>query len=291
MRIQHSISVIIRCLLTVLLVTVTAVIAVKNESTLRGPDFFIMGAQKAGTTATRNNLRLHPNIFLHPWELHWFDNNRRGSIQQYLRDKFSSKSIRSDQLIGDDTPIYMYYPNAIYDIYKHFPNSKLIFCLRDPVERLYSQFMMNKFDRTRDHRHFTIGRNESFESLIEKDIARMGSRFPGKGDYLRRGIYVEQLERASSLFPRNQIHLICSEEIRRTLDYNNTFRFLGVPPMQVKAQLSYVGAKREPMRDETRSLLNRYYAPWNKLLLRWLKVGDSDHQKFTQCVNNWEGLN
>lgn len=291
MYILYSISVVFKFIVTIFLAAIIVIIASKNDSALRGPDFFIMGAQKAGTTATRTNLRLHPNIFLHPWELHWFDNHHRGSIQQYLRDKFSSNSIRSDQLIGDDTPIYMYYPNAVYDIYKHFPNSKLIFCLRDPVERLYSQFMMNKFDRTRDHRQYTIGRNESFESLIEKDMSRMGSRFPGKGDYLRRGIYVEQLERASSLFLRNQIHLICSEEIRRTLNYNDTFRFLGVPPMQVKAQLSYVSAKKEVMRDETRSLLSRFYAPWNKLLLRWLKVGNSDHRNFMKCVQNWEGMN
>ncbi len=67
------------------------------------PNFFIVGAAKAGTTSLWKLLKKHPNIFMPEDELYkepaFFSDIRPMSFQQYL-DIFSSAS-SSDLLIGE----------------------------------------------------------------------------------------------------------------------------------------------------------------------------------------------
>ena len=146
------------------------------------PDFLCVGAQKAGTSWLYRQLEPHPDFWMPPMkELHYLDNlnrtkrihgPRRGDERdasfvdsmQNLRDRsyldldsygrlFQHKGAC---LSGDISPAYSTLNDEIIErVVNHFPNLKVVFLARDPVERAWSQLsmgvrlgMINKFDAT-----------------------------------------------------------------------------------------------------------------------------------------------
>ncbi|MGZ8918140.1 MAG: sulfotransferase family protein [Methylobacter sp.] len=108
------------------------------------PNFMIIGAQKAGTTALYEYLSRHPQI--QPTkvkELHYFNCEARykNGIEFY-RSFFQLDT--ESKLLFDASPGYLNNANAPKRIYAHNPNVKIIILLRDPVERAYSAWNMYK---------------------------------------------------------------------------------------------------------------------------------------------------
>jgi hypothetical protein len=101
---------------------------------------------------------------------------------------------------------------------------RLIFVLRDPVARAYSQWEM-EFSRGSE--------TESFERAIELEqmfIANNPNRQHRVRSYLSRGYYGLQVRRFLQYFDRNQILLLRNEELldhhEKSLDL--VCRFLGI---------------------------------------------------------------
>ena len=133
------------------------------------PDFLCVGAQKAGTSWLYRQLADHPDFWMPPVkELHYFDELSRipsvaSARARDERDRRFLESIKrlSERshidlegyarlfeakgllLSGDITPAYsMLHDEVIERIVSHFPNLKVIFLARDPVERAWSQLSM-----------------------------------------------------------------------------------------------------------------------------------------------------
>ena len=139
------------------------------------PDFFCIGAQKAGTGWLYEQLRSHPDFWMPPLkELHYFDRLWR-SERKAERTQVARKDTRDERdirfleameslsahaeidlkgytqlfapkgalLSGDITPGYSLLQDEIIDrIVRHFPTLKVIFLARDPVERAWSHLSM-----------------------------------------------------------------------------------------------------------------------------------------------------
>ncbi len=123
----------------------------------RLPDFLLVGAPKAGTTALHGALAGHPDLFLSgvkepkyylcgdspppayrgPGDAH---SNREWiwQRQRYL-DLFAGAG--DDQQAGESTPFYLYHRDARRRIAADLPRAKLVTVLRDPVDRAYSNWM------------------------------------------------------------------------------------------------------------------------------------------------------
>jgi Sulfotransferase family len=133
------------------------------------PDFLCVGAQKGGTTWLYWQLDSHPDFWMPPVkELHYFDKlcrtNRitppRCADKRDVRFLESIKSLsarpsidlenygrlfqpKGPLLSGDVTPAYsMLDDEIIRQITTYFPDLKVIFLARDPVERAWSQLSM-----------------------------------------------------------------------------------------------------------------------------------------------------
>jgi len=134
-----------------------------------GPDFLCVGAHKAGTTWLYQQLDSHPDFWMPPVkELHYFD--QLGRVQratdprcrderdrQFL-EKLKSLSAepgvdlenygrlfeaKASLLSGDISPNYSTLnEEVIRQLVGYFPNLKVIFLARDPVERLWSHLSM-----------------------------------------------------------------------------------------------------------------------------------------------------
>lgn len=107
-------------------------------------NFIIAGTQKGGTTALSAFLNQHPQIsFAQVKEVHFFDTDYlfKAPPPPYhiYHRHFKNKS---GCIFGEATPIYMYWNPAIKRIKDYNPDMKLIFILRNPIERAYSHYIM-----------------------------------------------------------------------------------------------------------------------------------------------------
>lgn len=173
--------------------------------------FLIGGVQKGGTTALDDYLREHPALQMSsPKEAHFFDNEEIDwrSPDYSIYDRFFPTN--DDRIRGEATPIYIYWPNSLERIQRYRPDMKLILVFRDPVQRAWSHWRM-EHDRGWDR--------EPFAWCIREGRARVGTDETAPGhhrifSYVERGFYGQQLERVLGLFPREQLLLLRSEDLR-----------------------------------------------------------------------------
>lgn len=107
------------------------------------PDFICIGAQKAGTTWLMENLNQHPNIVLpqmYPhYDIHYFDININKPFAWYC-SHFKDKGLKRT---GESTPAYATLPKEkLHLIRDLLPDLKIIYILRNPIERAWSHAKM-----------------------------------------------------------------------------------------------------------------------------------------------------
>src|SRR6266478_3235889 len=135
-------------------------------------NFIIGGTQKGGTSALDSFLRQHPEIGMPATkkELHYFDREenftKRPDYKKY-HARFQPES--RHRVIGEATPIYMYWNSAPYRIWNYNLEMKWILVLRNPVERAYSAWNMET----------KRGKEKlSFAEAIEKEPERCREALP-----------------------------------------------------------------------------------------------------------------
>ena len=178
------------------------------------PDFLGIGAQKAGTTWLWENLRRHPEIFLpDKKELHYFDNKFDQSLRYYTH-RFEEARGR---IKGEITPAYGILPRDRIDFIRAImPRVRLIFLMRDPVERAWSQAVMD----------LVVRRGRAFHEVSESEFLA----FLESERSVSRGLYCRMLDNWLSLFPSEQLYVGFFEDIReRPREFmSELFAHLGV---------------------------------------------------------------
>ena len=189
------------------------------------PNFIICGAEKAGTTALFNFLREHPEIGVSAEkELHFFSNNYEKGVKWY-EGKF--KHAERKKAIGEASPSYMYDPEVPKRIKERLPDVKLIFILRHPVDRAYSQYW---------HEVNRSGReNLSFEEAIKRALeADRTGKAEGMDairlSYLIHGRYAEHIERFRRFFSDDRILILIHRDLKEKPEevMRDVFEFLRV---------------------------------------------------------------
>lgn len=194
-------------------------------------DFVGIGVQRAATTWIAECLREHPEVCLaSPKEIEFFDRNYEQGLDWYQRHFFKKQSHR---VFGEFTSTYIYSPQTAQRIKEHFPDAKLIVCLREPISRLISH-LPNKADINQDD--FLA----KHQDLIEK------------------GLYFKRLQPFLDAFPIENILILIYEDIQQNPQQfiRRIYRFLGVEESFIS---SSVGKRINPKRT--------YKAPFLKKLL------------------------
>ena len=141
-----------RCVLALATACFVSVPIYVSLRTRKRVDFFIVGAQKAGTSALWTYLAEHPAVFLSKEkELHFFDDDARflltnpvAIIIRVLQYHTCFGGLRHGaKVIGEATPIYCWWRGALERIAAYNPKAKIIMLMRDPVSRAYSHWNMN----------------------------------------------------------------------------------------------------------------------------------------------------
>lgn len=177
-------------------------------------NFLIGGAQKGGTTTLDSCLRAHPSVGMAKQkEVYFFDNDARfRGVTEVDYDAYHSAFSPefSGRLLGEATPIYMYWYAAPRRVWEYNPAMKWILVLRNPIERAYS--------------HWNMERSRGTESLpffeaIKCERERCREALPVQHriySYVDRGFYVEQIWRIWNYFPVEQTLFLKSEDLRDT---------------------------------------------------------------------------
>lgn len=177
------------------------------------PDFIIIGAMKAGTTSLHYYLSQHPQLAMsNPKELNFFIQERNWEKGQVW---YESHFTRTGVLQGESSPNYTGYPNfkrVPENMHSIVPDAKLIYVLRDPIERIISHYI-----------HLVSEGRETrpFKRAMLEDAPMQ---------YVLRSRYHLQLQLFLPLYPRGQILLTTSEKLaaKREETLGEIFRFLGV---------------------------------------------------------------
>jgi hypothetical protein len=196
------------------------------------PDFLILGAQKAGTTALYAYLRWHPEITGPSFKEVSFFDRHYAKGERWYRAHMPVRRRRS--LVGEASPSYLFHPLAPQRIAGMLPDARLIAILRNPVDRAFSHYQ----------HEVALGREPlSFEDAVDREGERMRGelermlRDPSyfsvawwNYTYLARGRYAEQLERWFASFPREQLLVLFTEELAAdtAATYRRVLEFLGV---------------------------------------------------------------
>lgn len=188
-------------------------------------NFFIVGAQKAGTTALHKFLSTHSKLALSTKkELHFFDNEKINWTKPDYR-KLEAGLGKTRKLRGEATPVYLYWPQSMARLHSYDPKAKIIIMLRHPVYRAHSHWRME------------VARGA--ETLSFSDAIRVGrDRVQASENgahrvysYVERGFYAAQIDNALRYYPRDQIYFATTDQL--WLDTKATLsgieRFLDVP--------------------------------------------------------------
>lgn len=260
-------------------------------------DFIIAGAMKSGTTFLANNILFHhPKIQIHRSEIHFFDDMCGGKLNNCILKKYEEMLPHrkfDNQLVGDKSPRYIYIDWVPEKIKQLQPHAKIIFCLRNPIYRAYSHYKHN----------VRAGRiqKKTFEDVIKEELLKYPienakqSPYPHLHEYVRRGIYINQLKRFFDLFPREQLLVIDSEKMWKESNYTYIENFLGLSQPLINGR-GRGWANKSPnfpaIKKETLLFLEKKFAPYNKKLCNFLKSYDIECPQWTRApimtTNNFQ---
>jgi len=156
------------------------------------PNFLVIGGQRCATGWISQCLREHPQIFMAPDETRFFDWHYDKGLAWWEKNYLQGWT--EQPAVGEKTANYLTDPQAPQRIHNTLPNAKLICCLRNPVERMYSGLMLKS-------------RNQP--SLKTKPLQELLEQEP---DLVERGLYAKHLSRYLDLFPSDQIQVLLFDD-------------------------------------------------------------------------------
>ena len=233
------------------------------------PDFLILGAQKAGTTALYAYLRWHPEITGPSFkEVSFFDRHYAKGERWYR----AHMPVRRRSLVGEASPSYLFHPLAPERVAGMLPGARLIALLRNPVDRAFSHYQ----------HEVALGREPlSFEDAVDREDERMQGelermlRDPSyfslawwNYTYIARGRYAEQLERWFAAFPREQLLVLFTEQLSAdtAATYRRVLDFLGVTARDLETYPRIFDRDYADMNPGTRARLHKEFENPNRRL-------------------------
>jgi hypothetical protein len=176
------------------------------------PNLVVIGAQKCGTSALHYYLSLHPEVSMsQPKELNFFIEKRNlGRGREWYESHFEEPL----KVRGEASPNYTNYPRfkgVAKEMYRVLPEAKLIYLVRDPIDRMVSAYIHNQ-------------RKGRVNGNLAETITERGST------YLRRSRYHKQVQRFARLYPSENLMIIDQLDLleRRQETLAEVFRFLDV---------------------------------------------------------------
>jgi len=208
------------------------------------PNFLIGGPPKGASTSLNFYLKQHPEIFTSPVKQTrffsvYYDKGKDFYLQSYFAD------VTNEKMVGEATPTYFLLPFVAPRIKEYNPEMKIIFCLRNPMERTFSGWSMRAGNGT-EHLSFrealeeNLKQRETLRFETEEDAKIWAADMirddrlieTGSRTYLEGSLYANNLKHYLKHFPLSQIKIIFLDDLVKDLHgtLKTVFTFLGVDP-------------------------------------------------------------
>lgn len=186
------------------------------------PDFLYVGTSKAGSTWLFNALARHPDVFLASDKgLYYFDAHIDRGEDWYLDHFRGSDGFR---VRGEVSHSYLSSPEVPERVAALNPRMRLLVCLREPVDRAFSDYL-------------DLRKNRLFDGPLDEAL----DRYPR---LLDRGRYATHLRRYTEVFPAEQLLVQLFDDLRADPQAyaDQVFDFLGVarqvlPPSELRSRM------------------------------------------------------
>lgn len=191
---------------------------------MRRPDFFLVGAAKAGTTSLFQYLIQHPSIFIPSIkEPHYFSEFYDAGAPHCATDEeyFALfDACPPGARAGDASTSYLYSKSTARRIHEACPGARIMAVLRNPIDRAYSFYWYNRRNLVEDL---------SFEDALEAEPRRIAEGRHYRFHYVTSGMYAVQVSRYLEAFGREAVQVHLFEDLRDAPGLcARIFAFLGV---------------------------------------------------------------
>ena len=138
----------------------------------------------------------------------------------------ASRTARRASVRGEATPIYMYLPDIAAELRRYNHKLKLIVMLRDPVQRAFSAYAM---ERARGRERLPL-LAEPIRRPRDGKVRSHGSA--AREHSYRRGLYSRQPRNLHEHFAADSVLIVHADDLRQrhAATLQRVFRFLGVAP-------------------------------------------------------------
>jgi hypothetical protein len=220
----------------------------------RRPNFFQVGAMKAGTTSMHVYLNQHPEIFMsarkEPRYSGFVPDLDSGSeadgryFTRSLDEYLGHFAVATDEkVVGESSHVYLHSAQAARLIHDFAPDARILIMLRDPVTSIHSRHQQQVWMGREDIEDFA-------SALAAEPDRRAGRRLPPDAPYVAGLRYREactmapQVRRYLDVFGRDRVHIALLEDLAaRPLEtYRGVLEFLGVDPEFVPSEMDVVNA-------------------------------------------------
>lgn len=203
------------------------------------PSFVCVGGAKCGTTSLYEYLRCHPKIFLPlQKELHFFSypdlrfRTQGPGMHSVLKDLISSENqyraqfstMKPGMVGGDISPSYLNAPGAPDNIKALLgQNTKIIILLRNPVDRVISQYM---------HLRRAAREDLSLDEALEQESNRKKNNWGDMWLYKDSALAADRVRKYIETFGQNNVLILLSDQLREdpTSAVKEVCQFIGVSP-------------------------------------------------------------
>lgn len=233
---------------------------VKLQSRGHFPDFIIGGAPKCGTTSLHFILDQHPAIgfpkdevnyldaddpinwpdffFVRKGQLDWRDpSGRDEKTMEWYQAQFDLPD--APQFIGEDSTRYLFSPVVAHRVREMAPQAKVIFMLRDPVKRAYSQYW---------HDIKMMRETRTFEAALTKNPSIVAC-----------STYALHLKHWCDVLGRDRVHVVLFEDFikDRQQAVNAVTNFIGAPELVIPDQKDWFNKTYYPVNLTAQRALNQ----------------------------------
>ncbi|WP_289034215.1 sulfotransferase domain-containing protein [uncultured Roseibium sp.] len=205
------------------------------------PEFLIVGAMKAGTTALADYLRGRSDVFIPLLkEPFYFSDQETAFGFPYRRNltpiDFAVSSYEEyvelfsdagNKIKGEATAQYIHDVTSPRKVYEKNPNCKIIISIREPVSRAYSAYIYTQMKGFED--------GKSFEDTVSEEMSGARDRFFGEFKYLESSKYTSNVKRWVDQFGRDKVLVLFSDELRQKDTYERVLTFLGADTTNIDA--------------------------------------------------------
>lgn len=186
-----------------------------KETEICFPTFLYIGAGKAGSSWIYEILREHPDVFVPDIkDVMYFDRYYDKGQDWYLAHFRGANGYKA---VGEISHDYFLYEETSVRIKKMIPGVKLIVCLREGVDRTYSEFL---YDKTL----FQFFQFQEYQTGLDF------KKFATDPDIIKRSDYYTNLKPYYGLFPKENIKILFYDDLKNRPDSfaKELFEFLNV---------------------------------------------------------------